>query len=76
MAQWEYKTMTVINGVALEVKGEERTTRSLVQCLNEYGRKGWELVGVLPYALPGSTPNPNSTKLIFKRPGCPGRPEE
>jgi hypothetical protein len=40
MSQWEYKTMTVINGVAIEVKGEERTTKGLVQCLNEYGREG------------------------------------
>jgi hypothetical protein len=37
MAQWEYKTMTVVNGVAIEVKGEERTTKGLVQGLNEYG---------------------------------------
>jgi hypothetical protein len=70
--QWEYRVVTVAvrpeREVVVEAGGEDRPPGALVEHLNDWGREGWELQGVLRCPASPSGPEEALYKLVLKRP--------
>ncbi len=65
---WEYKVVHLVSDTADEDEYEARLHDS-VHILNDLGKEGWELIGLLPHR---STGHSRRYHVVMKRPGSAG----